>query len=101
MGRHRGNPDCRAPAIFGAGCVCNPLRKHANSRMQLTTFNKGLHTLPMTKKAGTPQSGFPLCLPITAVIFRTQLNSKDFLFLLQLYHTKQDVTTLSNQMEMC
>jgi len=48
---------------------------------QLTTFNKGLHTLPTTKKAGTPQSGFPLCLPITAVSFRTQLNSKDFLFL--------------------
>jgi len=69
--------------------------------LELTTFNKGLHTLPTTKKAGTPQSGFPLCLPITAVSFCTQLNNKDFLFfLLQLYHTKQDVTTLSNWTEM-
>ena len=29
--RHRSNPDCRAPAIFSAGCLYNPLQKHANS----------------------------------------------------------------------
>ena len=31
MGRHRGRPDCGAPAIFVVGGVCNPLLKTGNS----------------------------------------------------------------------
>jgi len=49
-------------------------------RRELADFNKRLHTLPWTKKAGAPQSGFPLCLPMTAVSFRTQPNSKNITF---------------------
>ena len=43
----------------------------------------------LMKMAGAPQSRFPLCLPITAVSFCTQVNSKLFIFItIVSYHTK-------------
>jgi len=84
---------CVTPLITHVMCHAHCL---CHSR-ELMTFNKGLHTRPWTKKAGAPQSGFPLCLLITAVSFCTQPNSKNIsFFLLQLYIKKQAVTTLSN-----
>jgi hypothetical protein len=50
----------------------------------------------MPKKAIFLQPGFPLCLPMTAVSFRTQLNSY-FHFIFTIVHTKQTVGALSNR----